>query len=253
MTDTFTCEAIERLGTVERYVAGTLDADAVEAFEDHFLGCERCQSSIKLAVAVRAAARGRTLTPAKAVPAHAALHAKERRAFRISAAITAIAAVIVGAIVMVRGSDARALRSLGELSSPPAYAGVQVRGAATAADSLFGAAMRAYVAGDYATATSGLRAALGAGAAPAPAQFFLGASLLMQRRADDAAKAFAQVIAAGWSPYLEEARYYRALALLQTNDADGAIAELRLAGGGTDATATRARELLAAVEAQRAR
>ena len=97
---------------------------------------------------------------------------------------------------------------------------------------MFNAAMVAYSTGDYRGAESGLEAALAAGVDPAPANFFRGASLLMLDRDREAADAFYAVIPAGESPYLAEAHYYLAKALLRMGDADGALAQLASSASG---------------------
>ncbi|MDE3173344.1 MAG: hypothetical protein KGN74_09735, partial [Gemmatimonadota bacterium] len=167
----------------------------------------------------------------------------------------AVAAAIAFFAVM-RMHNGRSLRALGALDRPPAYHGIQLRADVTAADSLFHDGMTAYVAGRYDDAARLLGAsitALPAGSdsgAAAAAHFFLGASLLVRHDPTAAAAAFARVATAGWSPYRDEAHYYRALALLQTGNRADAATELHAAAAGADSIARRARDLLARLEAQ---
>jgi hypothetical protein len=80
-------------------------------------------------------------------------------------------------------------------------------------------------------------------------QFFAGASLLMTDRPADAAEAFHGVIRGGDTPYLTEARYYLAKALLRLGRADEALRELRAAASGMTEIAAEARALADSVEA----
>ncbi len=236
MPHDLTCTEAEERGYPERYAAGTLDDDAVSRFEEHFLVCAHCQQSVALASAVRRSA-------------HAA-HRRTRRRRYLSGALV-LAAVVVVAVVRVQEPDS--IRSLGRVETPPAYAGVAVRGASTPADTAFAAAMTAYDAGDYASATTRLRALANAGVTSPPVDFFLGASLLMTGRVRAAAAALARVIAAGDTPYADDARYYRALALLQDDRPDSAEALLNAAvrDAATPKAAARARDLLRRLEARR--
>ena len=238
MRTDLTCAEAEERGYPERYAAGTLDDDALPRFEEHFVACARCQQSLALASAVRRTAR---ITPS---------HAR-RRLFYLSAALTLVAALATVAVLRVHGADS--VRALGRLQTPPTYAGMPVRGASTPDDTAFAAAMSAYDAGDYTTAAAQLRALANAGVAPPPVNFFLGAALLMTGQPRPAADALAQVIAAGDSPYAADARYYRAIALLQINQPDSAKALLSAAmrDAGTTAADTRARDLLRRLEARR--
>lgn len=50
-----TCSEIEEQALIERYVAGRLSDDGVEAFESHYLTCPRCLGELRLALAIREA------------------------------------------------------------------------------------------------------------------------------------------------------------------------------------------------------
>ena len=237
MPHDLTCAEAEDLGYPERYAAGTLDDDAVARFEEHFLLCARCQESIALASTVR-----RTT--------HAAPRRTRRRRYVGGALVLAAA---VAGLAVLRFHEPESVRALGRVETPPAYAGMAVRGAATPDDTAFAAAMTAYGAGDYSRAATQLGALVNAGVASPPVNFFLGASLLMTGQPHPAAAALAQVIAAGDTPYAADARYYRALALLQNDQPDSAEALLRAAvrDAGTASGAARARDLLRRLEARR--
>jgi len=234
MADTLTCDDVNDRELASRYVAGTLDAVATEVFESHFLTCARCQDAIAFSAAVRGAAVATPVARAARMP---------RRRLTFLAAAGVVFTAVITPVVAHRVRERHAIEALGVLDAPPVYGGVAVRGDASAGDSLFGAGTAAYGNGEYARAASDLRGAIAAGAAVPPARFFLGASLLMLHRPDEAAAELARVIASGDSPYLVEAHYYRALALLQLDQENAAAGELRLVHNGP--LADRARSLLA--------
>lgn len=236
-SERLTCSDVERDAIAERYVAGKLDDDEAAAFESHFLTCSRCQEAIALAATVREgfARRNRRHFP--------------RRRILAGGAAAALAAVLAG-LVFVHWSNVRALRSLGSLDTPPVYRGIAVRGPTSPLDRSFALAMSAYAHGDYDTAIDRLSALRHEGVPPAPIDFFLGASLLMEHRAADAARAFDRVIEAGASPYLTEAHYYRALALLQQDRPEEATWELKTIAGNEGTVSARARKLLEELEAR---
>jgi tetratricopeptide (TPR) repeat protein len=246
MTDTSSCEAYEQREFPRRYAAGTLDPTDAESYEAHFLTCERCRDAVAFALSVRDAAR--------ATPATAPRPTARRTRWLAPAGLALAAGLALFAVVRIR--DAYTLRALGALYVPPAYRGIRLRANVTTADSLFHDGMTAYVASRYDDAVRLLQAsiaALPAGAdsgAGAAAEFFLGASLLVRHQPASAGDAFARVIAAGWSPYRDEAHYYRALALLQTGHAADAATELQAAATGSDSIATRARALLVRLNAR---
>lgn len=158
------------------------------------------------------------------------------------------AAGLVTSFLVVTGRRTGELRALGRVE-PPAYRGIEVRDRQSGPDSLGRVAMTAYRADRYAEAATKLRAALAAGADPAPTAFFLGASLLAVRQPGEAAGAFRRVIDLADTPYLGDARYYLAKALLQLGDAGGALEQLRSAAGEPTDIARRARALADSVTA----
>ncbi len=233
MTEKLTCVEAQDLGLPERYAAGTLDDEAVERFEAHFLTCARCQEAVDLAVAVRAAARPRRL---------------RLGGYLGAGGFALAAALVVFVVIQVRGDTA--VRSLGRLNAAPAYGGVAVRGSTTPDDSLFASAMADYSVGRYDSAAAHL-ATLAATNDEPPVNFFLGVSLLMLHRPSPAAAALARVIDAGNSPYAADARYYRALAFLQADLPDSAEFALRAVARDAGASGDRARALLARLEERR--
>lgn len=217
MTDGVTCEQAREQALAARYVARRLSRDEAEAYESHYVACPRCQEEVRLAVAVRRELR---------VPPGTERH--RRRVAWVWGGLGLAAAAGLAAILLLRlRSPSAELVGLGGVLEPPVYLGVQVRGPSVHADSLFGVAMAAYGEKRYRDAILGLRAALAAGVDSVPAEFFLGASLLVERRSSDAAEAFRRVIAGGETPYLVESRYYLAKSLLRQGRGREALEELR--------------------------
>lgn len=232
MNTVLTHDDITERDYVERYVAKTLSPSDEEAFESHFLTCDRCQSEIRLATGVRSLA-GSAGIAQTARPTHG-----RRVAGWIGG--LALAASIVALLLLPRRAPTA---SLGDVLQPPIYLGVPVRSSLTPPESLFNAGMDAYTQGRYAEAATELARALDRGAAVAPAAFFRAASLLMLGRSREASDAFQRVITLGDTPYLVEARYYRAKALLREGRAREALADLTAAGAADAELAGTARAL----------
>ena len=235
-----TCESVEAAGMVERYTAGQLSPAEQDAFESHFLTCDRCQRAILVGAVARAELRGApVLHPVRASP---------RWGLRIGVAVAA-AAGLAAVLLLPGGEPPSSLRRLGDLTVAPIYLGIPVRaGAPLPGDSIFDRAMAAYRDEYYGQAVVALRAALDAGVEPAPAEFFLAASQLMTDRPVAAAEGFGRVVALGATPYLAEAHYYRAKALLRLGRADEALRDLEQAAANTGATGAAARALADSVK-----
>jgi tetratricopeptide (TPR) repeat protein len=244
VSEALACDQVAERGLVERYLARRLSSAEEEAFEAHYLTCARCQSELRLASGVRAVLGERSS------PARTSVNRSWPRA-RLALALGAAAAAGVAAVLLLKGdAGGGQFSDLGRVIEPPVYLGVPVRGNARHADSLFEAGMAAYGERRYAQATSLLSDALAAGADSAPAEFFRASSLLMTERFPDAAAGFARVAALGETPYLTEARYFRAKALLRLDRAREALAELRRAEQRDQELAGAARALGDSVEAR---
>ena len=87
--------------------------------------------------------------------------------------------------------------------------------------------MTAYRAGNCETAIAGLRRALAIDGTLMPARFYLGACELRAGHVEEAVPTLQRVIAAGESPYLEDARFLLAKARIRQGDMNGAREELR--------------------------
>ncbi len=235
MTQPLTCREVAERGLMERYVAGRLsDANQLADFEAHLVECSRCQEDVRLAMTVRAE-----------------LAARRPRRISLLGLGLAAAAAIAG-LVVLRGTGPD-VRALGAVRDAPLYLGVPVRATPAPADSLFERAMTAYTGGNYGAAATGLARALAAGGDSAPALFFLGASELMTGRPAAAADALRRVIGLGHTPYLPEAHYYLAKALLRTGDGDAALRELGTMRSGDTVVAASATALADSIRRLRKR
>ena len=210
VTDQLTHQQADTAGVAARFVAGTLMPHEREAFEEHLLECAACQAEVELGLTLRAS--GVPQSPRRA-----------RLAWRAAGVLAAAAILLI--VVMPRGgADAARLAALGEVVAAPVYLGIPVR--ADEREARFDAAMTAYRVGDYARALAGLDAVAEAVDAP-PVHFFRGASALMLGADSVALVAFDALLAGAASPYHDEARYYRAKALLRTGRAARALDDLR--------------------------
>ena len=239
------CDEFVAEFVIERYAAGQLPEAETAAFEEHLLTCGRCQSELTLAVAVREA-----LPEAEAEEAEEDPTVPRRLPWKgMGVGLSLAAAAAVTLMILPRDRVSGEVAELGRVTQPPVYFGVPVRHAPARPDSVFGAAMSAYLAGEYSVAATGLEAAVEAGAGPVPAEFFRGASLLMLDRPADAEQAFSAVIDAGDSPYLAEAHFYRAKALLSQGRVDEAQVDLAATSESDGEIAASAKALADSVEA----
>jgi tetratricopeptide (TPR) repeat protein len=193
---------------VASYIERRLLAAEAAAVEAHLADCAECRK--EMLQLSRIVGRRRFMPPR----------------FIVAALAAAAAAVIFLAAPRLNGVSNAPIRALGNVVQPPIYLGIAVRAPAGGGSQLFAEAMGKYAAGDYAGAAARLRAAQAAGVNGTATAFFLGASLLMLNEPRGAAEQFTAVIRLGPSPYLSEAHYYRAKALLRLDDPDGALAEL---------------------------
>ncbi|MFH1765230.1 MAG: hypothetical protein ABIF09_13660 [Gemmatimonadota bacterium] len=254
MKDDLICDGVAKAARVERYVAGILPESELEGFEIHLLTCQLCQDEVFQAVAIREGLR--ELEASSSAPDSAVGEAPAPIRFRFGGVPAkvwiplAAAAALVGIVVFGPEQVPSALSELGQVTQPPVYLGVSVRREPASAESLFAAAMLRYIADDFKGAAGGLEEALEAGADPVPAQFFLGSSLLMLDRPREADEAFGFAIQAGESPYLPEAHYYRAKALLRLGKVGPALADLRAAADFPGEMSRPAQALADSIEAR---
>lgn len=192
---------------VHRYLAGTLEIEAGDAFEIHLLECEACQRAVRDGAAVAAALR-------VAVPGR-------QRVLRWVVPLAAAAAAVAW-LVWPRPDPVRAL---GRVGAVPAFDGLAVRAGPDSATALADQGMAAYAAGDFGRAAGLLGAA--AAVEPNPAvQFYLGIAQLKAGAPDSAVMALRAAREPAGNPYAAESRFYLAKAWLALGRADSALAQL---------------------------
>ena len=96
------CDAITDRALIEGYVAGRLGEADTEAFESHYLTCERCQNELRLALAIREALP-EVREAGLLAPAEPVVGVISRRFRGRTAAALAAAAVLAG-LLLVRPS-----------------------------------------------------------------------------------------------------------------------------------------------------
>lgn len=219
-----TCEQVRENSVSEKYLAGRLSEPQRQEFEDHFAACDECFAAVETLSAVKDALQSRPRPPVR----------KPAATWRWVLAAAAGLAVVAIALQVARLRQAPVLSrpavnrytELAEFNPPP-WNPVRVRSAETAADSAFKHAMETYPRHDWPACVAGLSRLAAENGAPLAARFYLGICRLETHDPAAAATALSAVIGAGDTPYLEEAHFYRAKALLAQGDAAAARAELQ--------------------------
>jgi len=212
MSETVICTVAADGERVHRYVAGTLEPDAVAEFETHLLGCAECQAVVREGAVVGAGLRGMA---AAGVPPSA----PRRLGLWWAVPLAAAAAGVLWLVVGREGPLAR----LGRVSEAPAFAGVPVRGEGDSVSRLADSGMAAYGAGRFREAVR-LLSAVPAADRPPALSFYLGLAILMSGDPVEAAHVLHEVPEG--SPYAAEAHFYSAKAWLRSGRADSALAHL---------------------------
>jgi hypothetical protein len=101
MTDKLTCEEVTEKGLVERYLAGKLSEAETEAFETHYLTCTRCRTELRLGAGIRELLPElRTATESVDIRGRQKSGPWFRRNARIGAVAGAVAAILIGVILV---------------------------------------------------------------------------------------------------------------------------------------------------------
>jgi tetratricopeptide (TPR) repeat protein len=247
-----TCDEISQSEIIEQYLLGRLDESACDAFEQHLFACERCLDRVQTFRALRHELAS-TAASLRAEPLRPSGVWAWKWAWAPALAVLVVTAGIVVSVFLrsgpslergapVGGQSARgAATSPGPASSesvsslpslvalarfePPAYVPQTLRGVQSEAAAQFRDAMRHYVAKDYRRAIRGLRTASELDPEAPHASFFLGICYVLTGQVEPGIRALQQTIALGDSPYLEDAHFHLAKALLLKKDATGARRE----------------------------
>lgn len=271
-----TCEQINQHDVMEQYLLGRLPVAARDEFDQHLFECDECFDRLQTLRALRrelqataAVRRAEPVLPSRwtwkwaLAPAFAAVVIAVGvslwpRVQPPSAKDPATAASQPSGALTPEGAPGQGspapvlLAELGRIQ-PPTFTPGSLRGIEDQATARFRDAMTRYAAGDYRGAIPGLRAAVQLDPQAAHATFFLGACHLLIGQLDEAIRALRQTIGVGDSPYVEEAHFYLAKALLQNNDPAGARQELERTIQLEGALEGEARRLLADLNGLRPR
>ena len=247
-----TCEEISQSELVEHYLLGRLDETARDAFEQHFFACERCFDRVQTLRALRSELKA-TAAALRAEPSRPTGVWAWKWAWAPTFAMLVLAAVIVSLFLRSGPPSEKTAPATGQSASgaatspepapsesvssapslvalarfePPAYVPQTFRSVESEATAQFSDAMRHYVGKDYRAAIRGLQAASELDPEAAHASFFLGICYLLTDQVEPGIRALQKTRALGDSPYLEEAHFYLAKALLLKNDVPGARREL---------------------------
>jgi tetratricopeptide (TPR) repeat protein len=270
------CDQVAAHAFAERYLLSGLNEPERDAYERHFLDCERCFHELTTVRATRTELSAASLadigTPqgsqrnwwpawlgvAAVIVLGAGLWTmwfpRETRPTRTSSA-TLPQTTPAAPIQAAPGPPAPAAPpvSLAALArfDPPPYEAPVLRGSEDEARKLFRSAMTDYLAGAHEQAIKGLRSAARKDPRAADAGFFLGVSLLLTKQTQAGIAELKRTIALGDSPYLEESHFYLAKGLLLMGDVSAASRELRamIALGGD--REREAKQLLSQVERAR--
>ncbi|AMY07677.1 putative PEP-CTERM system TPR-repeat lipoprotein [Luteitalea pratensis] len=267
------CERVAREELLEGYLLGRLSDEDRDSFEQHFFECERCLKDLQMLQTIQ-----RELPRVDADPALAKASSSLR--WLSFAGLAATIVLMVGSAVWMRSPTPPGLSGTAEtrpasqaerpeasqsptppppltagpsleqlaLVEAPPYQPLTLRGAPDEATSRFQAGMARYQQADYPAAVAELRGAAALAPDATHIRFFLGIAHLMAGQDIAAIAELRATTALGDSPYLEEAHWYLAKALLRQKRPAAAEAELRtliqLQGTGT----SEARTLLAAIK-----
>jgi anti-sigma factor RsiW len=239
-----TCEQVREQSVVEAYLMGRLPEQERDAFELHYLECDRCFADVEAMRAVQGALRSMPVSRATPIaPAKPMFPVWRRSGWILSAA----AVLVLSAIVVERFNQPfapprvavvpqPAVNLYAELArfDPPPFSAVKLRGPAQPSESAFQQAMENYTRRDWPACESALIAVSAQYPQTIKARYYQGVCALLANHPAVGEAALRDTIAAGATPYLEEAHFYLAKALLSRADAEGARAELRktIAMGG---------------------
>jgi tetratricopeptide (TPR) repeat protein len=234
----------------EHYLADSLSEQDRAAFEEHYFGCARCFDELQ------------TLQGIRDVLSQGGAQSERNTARRLWAPALGLAATIVlatGAMLWMRSptppgrtesahpqpqsgatSSAQPVPSVPEPAvsqkpslveltriQPPPYEPLRLRGLPDEATTRFLSGMEHYRKADYGAAVTDLRAAAALDSEASHIRFFLAISQLMVGEEAAGIEGLRVTIALGDSPYLEDAHFNLAKALLRRKDFGAAEAQLK--------------------------
>jgi anti-sigma factor RsiW len=231
-----TCQRVSHENLIERYLQGTLEPALRDEFEDHYFACDHCHAQLQTVQAIQ---------PVLATLPPVAPQRPTRNYLPWLALAAAAAALLIAFLPPPQSPVAptptpSATLLLTEIQPAP-YAPTLFRGGAPQPTPAFAAAMSLYEQRQWSAAAAALTPL-----APDPvALHFAGISHLLAGKPEPALAALQRVIHLGpATPYEEEARFYRAQALLLARRPTEARAELETIIQGKGDYEAAARSLL---------
>jgi Tetratricopeptide repeat len=248
------CQKVEDEDIIERYLSNRLSEPETEAFEKHYLECQRCFGEVEL--------RHSAAIELKARPIH--LRSPQSRwtfwSWQWALGSAAVAAlVLVGVfyfrsqqettaptqqIAAVQQPSAALLEQFSAVDQVPPYVPGVIRGGESSpAMAKFQEGMALYSMEKYSDAIPPLSEAVRLDPARPIFTFYLGISYLVSGTPDEAIAQLAKV-AAQDNPYTEEAHWFLSKAYLKKRDFRSARAELQTVRSLQGAHASAAQDLL---------
>jgi len=231
------CQSVEQKEMIEQYLAGKLAPDEVEAFEQHYLGCQRCFDELQFhhAAAIELRSKRAASTPTGAAPE------TPWRKWALAAAAVLLL-TLASVAVLNRRQHVEVVREappqrdgrqqmIAALAAvePPAYVRPTLRGGSqSVASERFQEGMKRYEKRDYSSATRLLEEAVGLKPDLQPALFYLGVCQLITDQPDEAIATLSSLVRNEESPYLEESHWFLAKAFLKKLDLASARKELEV-------------------------
>lgn len=236
-----TCSEFTSL--IDSYLQGNLPDEKMETFEQHYFECDLCYAQLKVAERlvlkeVPIVIEGRAAKPLFGFDWK--LTRKPMLAFA-SFLIIALTAVLVTVI-----NQSHRLSSIYKLSdfSPPVYIQSEIRGQGTGRiNGAFARAMAHYNRKEYSHALDILKGIPGSAQNP-QVIFFKGICYLLTDELHKAIEEFDIIIEDMNPSYYDEAIYYKAIALLRSNQKEKALEQLNNLAGMFSPYAPKAKKLI---------
>jgi len=249
------CESIEERDLIEQYLLGRLsDADR-DAFEAHAFECDRCLNALETMRILQAELRRQRATVAPEATATVSRWPWSWQGALAAAAVILVVTLGIGWQLRHAAPAQNSLtaRTAGPATAPtsatprdgipppiapsdtvlalariepPRYVPLTTRGAEDERARRFDRAMQDYSSGDYQRAATGLRRVLADDSGDVETSFFLGIALLMTDDVDGAIERFRAVMARGDSSFRQVASLDLAKALMRKGDLAAAEQEL---------------------------
>jgi tetratricopeptide (TPR) repeat protein len=234
--DAVNCQRVEQEEMIERYLAGKLEQAEAEAFEQHYLGCQRCFEELQFRHAAAIELRSRSVAHSQPIVSSSTIRKRWALAAAAILLLTLTSVTILnrrqafrvdrGALVPPQNSE-QIIARLAVIDTAPPYVPITLRGGQSgAATGQFREGMQRYSRGDYAGAITLLEESVRLNADLQPAVFYLGISHLMVGKAEKAISPLSKLTLAGDNPYREESHWFLAKAFLKRGSIAAAQKEL---------------------------